>query len=919
MLTPNNKLSVFISSACGKGKERYNVIRKQLKTSIEETNLANVYLFEGTQASTLSARQHFLYALQDSDVCIFLIDNADGVPIGVQEEIDCVKKHSIKSLFYFCDQESNEPTPLQKSLMGAKFAKSKIVNSFDDFANNCYQGLIDDLILIYKYYCSGRLVDPNFQEQIDTKGFALQDTYFRALYIMPKTIIDNSDKCRGYFLQLVRGRENTEIENTNEIDKWCFHFLPVLFEGKTISDFNVNLFLKELKKHQPNEYFTAVSKRWDAIQAYYLGDLQSTVALLQDALNYAKMMQLPDWFIKDILIDLRNQSGYLGESKNKYIENISAQQEISDSEQALYYPLMDRIQSTLNSKLTECFFKEKIKSPFTISYGNTIYQYTELISSAYIIAMFNGSLTYMMQLSKYLKNLSFSLCEKYSDWEFRILLLKTCIVNYNKNEIDGITKAFPEILNMMNSSDALSIYQFCSNSTINYQSLISKFEAYKVIGYFLDDNEFERITGELFTEIRNWLNDDNRTNTICNHLFSCLSGAALRIKQDDLADICCSFLELKFRRWYHDMFKFISDHIDLNELTGGVARRLIDNFITLLRDEDVTNCRPYLDQVLFTFRKQNKDLTDVLDKTIAEKLPDFYNDTYKLETTDTKECDYPEFIRKNVALIRKQNSEQGKNGVHYGYGDQPHTTIRSILVESELDYDASLIDEIFLASSETLLGSKHDIETKCEAIDLIICLCFRFPNVLERNRVIVDMLRNPESISQICDHEFFMSNLTEVVLKFSSTLLYNCFGDNTWLRIIEILPYLNDSISGQVRVSKTALLFFMANRSTIIDQRLESLFLQQALIWASSDNLTIRMNATRILFLLLRNSENSSVVCSQLIRAIDSDNYYIKNLIQRKAYKNMAVDEATREYIVAKCSIDVNFTVRMVCEKLKQS
>lgn len=34
-----------------------------------------------------------------SDVCIFLIDNADGIKPGVQSEIDTVKKHDIKALY----------------------------------------------------------------------------------------------------------------------------------------------------------------------------------------------------------------------------------------------------------------------------------------------------------------------------------------------------------------------------------------------------------------------------------------------------------------------------------------------------------------------------------------------------------------------------------------------------------------------------------------------------------------------------------------------------------------------------------------------------------------------------------------------------------------------------------------------------
>ena len=108
--SPKRKIDVFISSKCG--DDKYDNVRKKLKKAIECTNLANVYFFEGEGASTLSASNHFTFALEDSDLCIFLIDNEDGIPNGVQLEIDTVNKNNIKALYYFCDETKKEKTPL---------------------------------------------------------------------------------------------------------------------------------------------------------------------------------------------------------------------------------------------------------------------------------------------------------------------------------------------------------------------------------------------------------------------------------------------------------------------------------------------------------------------------------------------------------------------------------------------------------------------------------------------------------------------------------------------------------------------------------------------------------------------------------------------------------------------------------------
>ena len=58
MISPRQKIKVFISSICG--VERYDKVRLELKKAIESTQLAEVYLFEGAGASTLSAGTHAL-------------------------------------------------------------------------------------------------------------------------------------------------------------------------------------------------------------------------------------------------------------------------------------------------------------------------------------------------------------------------------------------------------------------------------------------------------------------------------------------------------------------------------------------------------------------------------------------------------------------------------------------------------------------------------------------------------------------------------------------------------------------------------------------------------------------------------------------------------------------------------------------
>ena len=86
------KIKVFISSICG--QKKYDTLRKEIKELIEQTQLADVYLFEDTEAASISAGNHYIWELEE---CDFLIDNKDGIREGVQREIDTVANRQKKA------------------------------------------------------------------------------------------------------------------------------------------------------------------------------------------------------------------------------------------------------------------------------------------------------------------------------------------------------------------------------------------------------------------------------------------------------------------------------------------------------------------------------------------------------------------------------------------------------------------------------------------------------------------------------------------------------------------------------------------------------------------------------------------------------------------------------------------------------
>ena len=156
-----------------------------------------------------------------------------------------------------------------------------------------------------------------------------------------------------------------EKPSTSKIDEWAEHFLTILFDSKSIKDFNTSMFLEDLKEIQDETYFNVVNLRWMAIQSYFLNDIPKCIDHLKKACNLAKQNSQPTWIIQDILIDLRNQQLTLDTINNQYTKSL-AQEELNEIDEKLYYPVLDRINESLEEKYIKGLYKQKIEASFRI-------------------------------------------------------------------------------------------------------------------------------------------------------------------------------------------------------------------------------------------------------------------------------------------------------------------------------------------------------------------------------------------------------------------------------------------------------------------------------------------------------------------------------------------------------------------------
>lgn len=914
----NQRIRVFISSICG--VEKYDVVRAELKHAIEATNLADVYTFETNGASTLPVGVHYKLALRDSDICIFLIDNKDGITSGVQAEIDIVKKYEIKALYYFCDESQKEKTPLEKSLIGARNAKTKTVHTFAQLSRDGASALINDIIAVYHYYCQGdiALKIDGFDE---LQRIKVPGTEKYQPSVIPKIALENVDKCKAYILKFVLGylpnRFPNEKVETSEFDDWGLQFLPILFEGKSIKQFNVAMYLELLKGQQENEHYQIVEIRWKAIQAYFSGDIETCIKNLNEALNRAKDMHQPTWVIQDILVDLRNQCWKYSFMNSQFHDNGSAQKELMDSQEEVNYPMLDRIYKSLHERYIEGLYKKKTASPYSITVGNNLDAYGSMLASIIVISMYNASLTHVLYIYEEIRDLVFYLSCKYDDWNFKLNLYKLAIFAGAESEVKGLQKSYPEILNKMTADEAVSVMEFCANHAIEFERLNSQYLAFGAVGYFLDDKSFKKYQKYIIGKMKSWLTSENFVVFAGQHIFQCLSNVAYRLSQDILSEICCRFIDCKCRYWYPELFRFIAKNIDLRKMKQESAQALVDHANMLLDDEEDRKEIGLAPDFLYVIRKQQPILARGMDKKIAEYFPKYYINIYKLETIENKQKSLPDFVSKYVDYIEKNNEMQG-NGVYFEYGVDTITTMRHILLESGVTYEPEIMDRIVSAISDVLLFAKTNVSTKLNAIKVLICIAVKYSEDYKRNQRKYENLFIQQEKIEVADFTMFTSNIDSIAVKIGLQILYLVMGKNVYSDILELMPYIQNDIATTIAVTSLIAEYLNIADTVILPKQVECIILQNVLQWIHSEYSDIRWNAVRIFLTMSRNKENYGIVNRQLINIIGSNNAYIKNLVMRNLYKIDGITAETKKYIMERCKQDAHFVVRMVSEEVLQ-
>ncbi|MDR1185447.1 MAG: DUF4062 domain-containing protein [Coriobacteriales bacterium] len=904
MLQPDRKVRVFISSRCGKSAPEYTAIRRELKKVLEQTKLFEVWIFEDAGASTCSAEQQYKFNLREADICVFIITNGEDIPNGVLKEVEEVKRYNIKSMYYFNTEKSKEETPLQKNLTGGGMPRYKEIASLEDMIGVGAKDVINDIVTIYNQYCRGYLVFPeNTDESAEAK---LDSSDFTVTAAVDKGILGNIDKCMNVLHQFIFNR-GIEVKNTSELDLQCSRFLSTMLNETPDSAFDKSAFLSLLSGFHDKSYYRVIEARWRAVLAYFAGNIDECISALNEALELAETANLPEWIISDVLIDLRNQTTVLNETKNIIMLDSPTQVKLNKNSTLVNYPILDRFDSNEYSSYSDAALKDKTRSPYSITYGVTFNSHVSNIAGAFVVAMVNGSITQLTRLYKRLEHFSFYLCEKYSDYFLRIALIKLAVYNRSPKEVDGLIRSYDSIYRKMDYECAKEIYDFSKQWPVPHRKFMYTLQAFGTIGYYLSDNEYREVWSEVSEKIHMWLNADNRCLTAGDYILYSLEKNHLRLNNTEVANICCSFLEKKLHRFADRVFDLIGSNLELKCIEVDTLNKLIGLISTLIQNEEYDKNSRSLKNALLEILRSDRDDTMSLKVVLNEHMTEFMESDFLLYTKNGSDSFILQKAKDTVASISKINEIQGVNGA-YSFGGSPYRLFGELVRVRKNSLDLDVLQSAFHASCQSLMLDRLPAENKYDAVLLLLSLIKYCPELPEIEAPVISEMSLNKSRVQTAHDVFSPSRMLPMSL--AALLLFERLGENSFMEIVACLPTANDELSMQISASEIVFYFLDSLDGVLTDGRLEAVLLHQVVSWCESPDSSARQWAVLSLFLFSENPDNRSIVENRLMKTMDNDTMHIKDIVLHKIKESGIISPETKKYVVARSGFDSNYVIR---------
>ncbi len=899
-----HKLRVFISSKCG-GK--YTVARKSLQKLLEVTGLIETYVFETDPASSEDTQSAYLEYVDGSNLCIFLVDNADGVPPAVLSEEKRAKDKHLRLIYLFCDENKKEPTPMQEEIRKMLSQKYFVVHEFSDIVSKAYDSVMQDVIAVYKkkeeelFSAKKNEIEPAGGEPLNIKTNSLLTTSFSEYPLVEGVLTNNILPLNP----LKKEHEEASLERL-----LSEHMQTVIFQ-KPFDETIIDNICNEVLKENNGEICKVLQLRYQAQKSYYLTKYDECLVLLQQAVSNAMEEQsIPTWIANDIAIDIRHVQGRIDEKNSTFTLENPGQKLIDTSGEPVYFPYLDRQVENMQEEIAKEYYSQLSISPYTTNYGG-LDQFFSPLANAFCIAEIHGSIVQTEITRDRLISIYSMLCTLYEDHDLLVEYIKYLIINRDKKKLDTVIRTYNQSIDILNGQDIDTVINCINNMYDPAHQMMSKYLLASRLGYYMNDASYSTLYKELVEYAMNWVCDDKQIFNFNAYIFDFFRQNTHRIHVKDIVGFICEVFHHGLRRLYMDCFKILRG-IDFKTIDQDDQLKVKQVLVDATSTENEQLFDQYYSSAVIRFCKTTEVSYEDLETVIAEKYPDFYKQTFMLEMGTQRDKDFSEYINSYLEEAKTRNKTQGVNGSYSGYTYESLDVVFNIINSEDITLNAELLNSIIEAGLETLSSEKQTIQAKRAAIKLLQLAYFRSCEQKELwNEPGNQMTANAATFS-IGNEMGFFSKDTNYILSFQYRLfIHSSFEPGCDVLLDQLYSTDFSEAYTIVQFLKIISEFLYCAKDHFEEEALISAFLYYSIFMSQHKERDVKYNAAKCLIALTNFPNARHLALIHLSQIMDSGSQAAKiAILTRLGQIQIDEDDLYLRQIINKGKSDSNYLVR---------
>jgi len=902
-----HKLRVFISSKCG-GK--YAIARKALKTLLETTGLVEVYAFETEPASSEDTQSSYLEYVDNSNLCIFLIDNGDDVPAAVLSEEKRAKDQQLRMLYLFCDENKKEETPMQNAIKKSMSQKYCVVHEFSDVVSRAYDSVMQDIITIYKRKETPLKDNPADSEKA-VQGDITQGISSFAL--LPTTKSSSVGIIVSVLMNGVFPRDPTRDEDKDSTTGVLLseHLKSILYQASYNPENLANI-RNVAKQESKGKMTDLLDLRFNAQDHYYNCEYDQCLKELQKALELSVSdKDIPAYIANDIAIDVRLVFARSNELKNRFSFDNPGQKFIDDNTEPVYFPYLDRKVEDMQEAIAKKYFDKLNESPYSVTLGG-LDSFFKPLAEAFCIAEMHGSLVQTEITRERLISIIGMLCTLYDDQAFYRELVRLLIINRESKKLDLVIRTHNQAVY---GPDIGNVFSSINNIKDDLHRKTSEYLFASRFGYYFDDATYQSIYNELKEYAMNWVCNESRAFNIGSSITEFWNMNLYRANYTDVIDFIYAVFEYKIGRLFSDCLKIISN-LDFSKLSEELQKRIKRLLLDILDGKIEMQHDQFFDLAVIRFCKNTSLSGEDISEKIAQKYPVFYNNTFSLEMEVSDKKQALKYINQNIQDAKSRNESQGKNGHYTGYAYEPYDVIYNIITNTDLNINDSLLSLLLEAIISTLESEKQTAIAKLAAVKLMQQLYYRHMKSSKWSQIAPVLMSNRDTFAN--GHEMeFITKQSNFVLNYAYDLFLTAFDDTAREKVISgLFSVERDDSYNAIQLLKINEAFLENSKEISIDNGILWAFFNNCISMLQTKERDVRYYATTCIAELSSIEHLKKLCLMQLSEIMSEGSPNEKVAILNKLRANpVKDDDAYMQQIANAGKADSNYIVRYVAER----